>query len=453
MRHLQIITNSEVEDFRRCHAYWGFRYPEGLRPLEEVPSKGFGSLYHQGAASGWRAAWCEQELSIESRRERAIAASVETVGKAVAANREEVAKAWTGEQDALDELVAELDEHREIAFWALPNYFTRQASDLRMVPVAIEAPFDVPIPDVRGLPHVLRQQGVLDLVLWDRDAGLVFVQDHKTSGYGVDTMAKRLPLDTQMSGYIRAVDWVTRRIANTGLISVWSSFTTPAADELVRNHAADVASAGMGPIMINFARRARPARPKVNKFSLPAKMRALPSNAHLTALYDAQEADGIARGEVSVALLDTTAEVYSEALLTQVTERHQPITDKQREFLESLRGKPDTFFQQLEFYRGPEELERWRQEMWVEAARIRAATKDPKLRTRNPHACAGPTSPKCVYAEVCMSPDSPEARARFRVATDRHEEVRDAHGASGHRQADDERPRDHSRISPAAFDF
>lgn len=422
-KHLQIITNSEVEDFRRCRAFWGYRYPEQLRPQEEPAPLSYGDLYHKGAAAGWRAAWTKDVVA-EARpllagkgAWAAVELEFETRCEALQVLRSE----------RLEEQLGEQEEHRDTARWALAHYFEVRQHDLAKVPLAIEAAFNVPIPNVKGKPGVLRQEGVLDLVLWDPETGLLQLQDHKTTGDSLTTILPKLPLNTQMSGYIMAV----RRLVREWQQDSFLLTTTPAARLAAHNDWSRIASARVGAIAFNVSRRAVPNEPKVNLLKLTAKAAAL--DTPIARLFRLQENDKVPRGEVSVAACDTTARIYRAALEEQEIGRCQPITDKQREVLANLERQGDRWFAHLEFYRGEEELERWRQEMWTEAHEMRRAEREPRLRTRNPHACTGPASPKCVYAAVCLNPSDPIARADFRTATARHEEVAEANENVGHR--------------------
>jgi hypothetical protein len=413
-RRLHVVTNSEVECFRTCRARWGFAYAEKLRPLSKPVPLSFGTIYHHGAAEGWRAAWEVAELAPADRALRASARAF----KAVAEKAEESLAQLSGD----DERQGEVEEHRDIAQWAVLHYFKTFQTDLRLVPLAIEAAFDVPIPDVRGRARHLRHDGVWDLVLWDEESGTVLLQDHKTTGLSPDVIGKRLPLDTQMSGYIRALHQLLPRYSPG--VAPWHGSVPAAAAAHATARALEVRKAVIGPVVFNVVRRARPNEPSVNLLKMGKKQAVL--DTPLAHLFRAQEADEIPRGEVSSAACDTTAEIYERALTAQQLERFQPPTEKQLARLEQLRRKGNNYVTQQEFYRGPQELERWRQEQWVEARLMAQAEVDPSLRTRNPGACTSPGSPSCVYAGVCQAPDSPEARAEFRVADERHEEVSEA---------------------------
>lgn len=432
-RTLHVITNSEVEDWDKCHALWGYRYGELLRPLEEPASLTYGDLYHAGCEAGWHAAWQDPELPMATRRHQACAAAMQAVSwraSAFLAERGLVTEAQAATEDEA-EAWREVTESSEVAQWATFHYFQQEGTDLTLVPLAIEAPFRVPIPTRAGHGGFLQQEGKMDLVLWDRQQGQIILEDHKTTGYAVQVFEGKLQLLTQPTGYLRALGTLLDRVYTEGWWpepgkGFWSH-TTPAAMQLMQAHRGEILSSAWGQIAFNVSRRAKPKKPDVNL--LRAAKHVLAANPHWAALAAAQEQDAVARGEVSAAEIDTLPEVYEAALVEQETSRMLPRTDKQRARLEALRSKVSSFFQRFEFYRGPDELERWRQEQWIKSKAIRAAERDPRERTRNPYACTGPGAPKCLYAQVCQFPDDPVARAAFRVATERHEEINDA----GHR--------------------
>lgn len=433
-RHLHIITNSEIEDFRKCRALWGYRNAELLRPLHQPMELNYGSLYHLGCDAGWKGAWGQLEASLETRFAWAVSEAMRAIHEASIAHRAWLEQEATFEQEERrEEARVELLEQTEIAQWAVMHYFERRKEDLEMVPLAIEAQFDVAIPTRSGQGHILHQNGKMDLVLWDRQAQQILLHEHKTTGYGVQTYEGRLGLLTQPTGYLRALRILLERAYRDGwevqLPQAFWGHTTRAVMALMERERGTILGASTGVIAFNVSRRAKPNTPKVNQLRLSAKAAAL--STPLAGLYAAQERDGVNRGEVSVADIDTLPEVYQRALSEQLAARGLPITDKQIERLRALESKADGYFHQFEFYRGEAELERWRSEMWVEAKAIRAATRDPLLRTRNPHACTGPGSPKCVYGAVCLAPDDPAARAAFRVATTRHEELSNGDGGHG----------------------
>lgn len=436
-RHLHVITNSEIEDFRKCRALWGYRNAELLRPIHEPVSLNYGKLYHLGCDAGWMAAWEELGWSTGERLSRAISGALVAMHDAVAEHKLWLEVEAPFEQaDAREAALAELQEQAEVAQWAVAHYFQRREQDLDLVPLAIEAPFDVPIPNRAGQASHLWQDGKMDLVLWDRQAAQILLHEHKTTQYGVQTFEGRLPLLTQPTGYLRALQVLLERVYREGWAptdthpqATFWEHTTPAVQMLMARERGTILGATTGTIAFNVSRRAKPNKPKVNKLRMPASAAKL--DTPLARLLREQEADGVNRGEVSVAEIDTLPEVYERALDEQAQVRHQPVTDEQRAKLAALQGKARSFFEQFEFYRGPEELERWRKEMWVEARQIREAEREPSMRTRNPYACTGPGSPPCTFSAVCLAPGDPVARAAFRVAAVKHEEL--SHGDGGFR--------------------
>src|SRR5690606_18746587 len=100
----------------------------------------------------------------------------------------------------------------ETVRWAVPFYLDVFAHDFqRMVPLAIERPFEVPIADARGhaLAH-LRLAGVWDLVWIDVDQGDVVIDDHKSTSSATSDLDLRAELDPQMEAYLYALRHVLR---------------------------------------------------------------------------------------------------------------------------------------------------------------------------------------------------------------------------------------------------
>jgi hypothetical protein len=421
-RQLHVITNSETETWRKCHALWGFVYGERLRAPSRPGPLSWGRIYHSGAAAGWRAAWDVVERSLDDRVMRATAAAQRDIAEQAEYHIQALRTETMGQDESLEELIGRTEEHRDTARWVVAHYFDRARLDLEKVPLAIEAPFRFSVPTSAGHDSHLLNEGVVDLILWDEHTGVVELQDHKGTDYTVAVYEARVPLDTQMTGYVvalaRALEEAKRE--HSFAAPFWQH--TPAAARAYAVQNADrLLQSTVGVVTYNVVRRAKPHEPKVN---LLAKKWA---TTELTrALYKAQEEDGVGRGEVSVAQIDTLPEVYEAALMAQVVDRGQAINDKQRSLLENLQRKSSSYFGQVQFFRSPEEVQRWRRELFVDARRIRSALRNPEERTRNPWACTSPNSPRCAFSAVCLAPDSPEIRQGYRVASDTHEEVREA---------------------------
>lgn len=404
-RHLQVLTNSELNAWRECPARWGFMYVENLRTLEPSVPLTFGTLHHLGAEHGWIGAWSDISLSPELRRDRAITAAQQAI--AAAAQPAIDAQLYDPEFD-FEELV-------RTALWTSEHYF-RSTTDLGFIPLAIESPFRVHVPDVSGRRSHLLLEGVIDLVLYDPESNRVIVQDHKSIGASVHSIESRLELDTQTTGYTMALRAMLKNPEQFG--AFWNA--PKAARAVAMSYGDKLRTATIGNVAFNVVRRAKPNTPKLNLLTKKAATSEL-----LIEALRAQESDGVPRGEVSVAAIDTMPGIYEEALIDQAM-RGLPVHEKQRDRLAVLRDRGDTYFLQAEFFRGQESIARWRDELWVEMRRMRSAKQIPGERTRNPNACTAPGTRSCAYKPICINPDDPVARANYRVATDPHEEVRQA---------------------------
>ncbi|CAB4155138.1 PD-(D/E)XK nuclease superfamily [uncultured Caudovirales phage] len=420
VRRLQVITNSELETWRTCQTKHGFAYEELLRPPVSALPLSAGNVLHEGIRAGWEAAWSEADLSRDVRLALATSAAVAGVraeGRLQIAMIAQAGLDGAADSSAVHEATTKLEEAIEVNSWAAVNYFHRIAPELDYVPLAIEAPFRYRIPNVDGKPGIVSHAGKMDLVLYDRTANRIIVQDHKGTGMTVTLLERKLPLDTQLSGYVANV----KRLVRQKLLGL--KHTTPAATALVRSGQLRE-DATIGTIAFNVIRRAIPKEPRINLLKKGQAVHEFQKD-----LLRAQDADECGpMGEVSVAECDTTADVYASALERQALERGLAVTDKQREVLAKLKGKGDSFFAQLEFYRDQSEIDRWRRELLADARRIRETRREPKLRSRNPGACSAPWSPGCAYAALCLSPDDPTVKRSFTIVDRPHQELEESYG-------------------------
>ena len=414
-RKLQVITNSEHETWRTCQRRHGFAYFELLRPKVDSLPKRAGNVLHDGLSAGWRAAWELADCSLDSRLDRAISGAVAGVGAATTVAVAELEEIGDTDPNArVDEAIEALLEASKANAWAVENYFRSIKPDLAYVPVVIEGEFAVRVPNAAGRASRILRRGKIDLTLWDPELNRLIVHDHKGTANAVTAMERKLPLDTQLTGYVVAI----RRMVATGQLVTDDKLTTVAAQKVVQKNWEQIKHANTGAIAYNVIRRKRPEHPKIN---LLKKGQILTDNHRR--LFEEQSEFGSGRGEVSVAECDTTAEEYRTALEEQVVDRELPITDKQRLVLERLERKGETFFAQLEYFRDDLEIEEWRRELFADARRIREVARDPSQRTRNPTACAMPWSPPCAYASLCLNPSDPVARAGYMVADRPHVEL------------------------------
>lgn len=430
---LQVVTNSELETWRTCGAKHGYMYEELLRPKVDALPLAAGDVLHEAAAAGWMAAWAEPDVSTATRLELAVAGAIsgleQRLHERLTALRE-MAPHSSDEDERIAAAIERLEGEREALMWAVPHYFRSAAPDLAYVPLFVEAEFALPVPIKTGRPSMVIHKGKRDLVLWDRELNRLIVQDHKGTAANVRSMEAKLPLDTQLSGYVFALRSLLNKGINHFLGAMVEQAATPAgALEIASKHRDELAQATVGAVALNVMRRDRPSEPKINLLTSKAAV-----TENQKALFRDQQETGRHHGEVSVAECDTTPETYAEALIAQVSERELLITEKQRAFLAKLKDKGDTFFAQLEYYRGADELGRWRSEVLIDAAAIREARR--RGRSRNPGACSMPWSPRCAYASICLNPDDPTVRSDYVVVDGPHQELKKEEQTNGQEYQD-----------------
>jgi len=380
---LTVITHSEVQSYRDCAQKWHFAYAERLRPIATSPALSFGTAIHAGLAAGY--------MVIAAARMRGVDASLSETIEASERATLGVREAWeTSSRDASSEAAEEAQKSVDTALWMIRHYWSRMESDLRnLIPLGVEVGFSVPmLNDVGKRIQHLVLAGVIDLVAYDVAAGDLVIFDHKTTSGEVSQIDRRVEMDPQLAGYLWALREYLRQ-GKSGLLTIPASLRG-LGEQIARG---DVPT---GRVAYNVLRKRIPRVP-----------------------------DTTQKGLVSTAAIDTLPGVYLEALQAQ-EQRGLPITDAQRELLAKLEGKGDAFLSRREYFRTPEEIERWRREAYLDGSRIRLARLDPALVTRNPGHCSSPWSMPCSYRSVCLDPHSPELRTAFRVAGEAHEEVAQA---------------------------
>jgi hypothetical protein len=377
-----VVSNSELGDFRTCKRRWGYRYIDMLRPRVEARVLRWGTTFHTGLERGYLAAVAGgmKDPVADAKRGAAEAVEEACIQERVMLLRASTEGALRAEE--CDERLVDVDELERCASWAVENFFTRTATDFdRLVLLAVEWPFRVPVMNKGNRPSATWLTGKVDVVWWDPQSRQVLVDDHKTTdgdaaGTGIE---RRIMLDPQMSGYIQAVRYAA---THQGLQPLDGS----------KIHPDDLARGARGWCRYNMVRRTAPKSPQLKL-----------------------------NGEVSVAACDTTAGVYELALMQQA-ERGIAVNDKQREMLERLSRQQDKYFSRHEFARSSEDESVWRDEVFADARMMRMARRDARLRTRNASACTMANSMPCAYTKLCLQ-DAPETRSMFRVAETMHEEV------------------------------
>lgn len=378
---LTVVTDSELQTWRSCPQLHHFKYRERLRPNVDAKALALGSIFHagmrDGIAAGWSTGWRSR-----SNVQR-LADEIEAAQKSI----DDLVMKWTSKRVAhehdldFDALEKETEQAAAMVKWMLKHYFESTTEDLlNLVLVETEKNFNVDLHDRRGrvLPY-LRYAGVRDATFFDPAYNQLVLAEHKTSGGRPQDIEKRVEMDTQTAGYIYAL---TQQRANMKTVDGVS-----------------MEKAHVGRVIYNVLRKSYPKPPKVNK-----------------------------DGTVSVAACVTTPELYLAAIKDQVEQRKLPMTEKQKDFFESLKTVGDPFFARVDYHRTKDEIERWRQDTVIDAGRVRLATYSPEHRTRNTGHCNMPWSLPCPYRSVCLD-DQPELRSTFRVVDNPHVEVREAEGS------------------------
>lgn len=384
---LTVVTNSELATFRDCPQKHHFVYRERLRPRLRAKPLALGSILHDGLAAGFVAGYSPEAMLLPTsqRLTRQIVAARAVVKK----GRER----WFAERELVNDnadgeaLDAESIETATMLDFMVQQYFEATQSDLNEFRlVAVERPFRVPVRDRLGRARALWSEGVIDWIAYSPEYHQLILGEHKTLTGDPAQLEKRVEMDPQTSGYLYAL----REMLEAGELKFFGTSEVVPRD------------AGLGRTIYNGLRKAYPKEPAINK------------DLH-----------------VSAALIDTTAEVYADALARQVHERGLPIKEKQQERLDELRRRKGAYFGRTEYFRTNAEVERWRWETYTDANRIRESDRDETRRTRNAGHCTHAWSMSCVYKQVCLDPHAPELRAEFRVVEDRHTEVVEALGAEG----------------------
>jgi len=174
-RRLELLTNSELQTFRRCWLEHHIAFEQAVRPLGgDSEALYFGSLFHVGLGAWWLAYQYPAEqltAAIEAMRPHA--------------------------EDAFDMIRAETLMRGYDARWA-------GAEDIEVL--AVEQQFITPLinPLTGASSRTYQLAGKLDALVLNRGDGLVYIVEHKTSGEDIGPGSKywdKLKLDSQISTY------------------------------------------------------------------------------------------------------------------------------------------------------------------------------------------------------------------------------------------------------------
>lgn len=375
------LTYSERQMWRDCHRKHGYAYVEALRPEREAEPLRMGKVLHQALRVGVVELFASHsvhlgEAAARAELERALWAAVRDAGAASDEYAAEVTEEFARNRAWLEHSVA--------------GYFGGADELLdRYRLLAAERAFSVPVADNSGRPHSLWYAGTMDLVLFDMLEQRVVVEDHKSTSGHPQQLERKLQLDEQTTGYLYAVRHMAQ--ADCFVDSPLHAFLKTAP---LRTFSG---------VAYNVFRKAAPRAPKntkVTKADCPERY------AELRQL---EEATGQPQGKVSTAAIDTTVQMYADALWSQKERLGLAPTEKQRVRLEALELVAP-YYVRLEYHRTERDLEAWRSEAWAEGRRIRQAYRDERARSRNPGHCTGAASYPCPYYALCVAGEPQRTR-------------------------------------------
>lgn len=388
-----IATNSETSQFRSCQKRWWFEYVELLRTKTERSYFSIGSAYHAALAHGYLqvkkfmyedpSSWIGDfpEDLLEHITKTSIAVGRNYLHAKVSEIKESLISSQN--QAYLHDLETDFAHDLNILEWMVEFYWVETLKELdSWIPILIEYPFKVPIRDRRGRRRHLYHEGVLDLVVFDKNFERLVLVEHKTTSLLPYQFEDRFEFDPQCGGYLYAI----KELLNEGyLIDPRTTMSFPP-------------NTPIGSVVYDVIRRKVPSKPKTNK-----------------------------DGSVSVQKIDTLPEFYEAALKEQETFKGIGRSPKQEEILSTLQGRGHlSFFTRFEHMRPKSSIDDWVREQYISARHMRASIRNPDLIVRNEKACTMITSPACPFRSLCIN-DNPSTREmNFRIANSAHEEVDEA---------------------------
>lgn len=362
--HLQTLTASELSSFRSCRQRWWLNYDQRLDPVrDESYVRNLGNLYHGCVALGIKALYRNWQSAPVTDDDADHGYNV-AMDHALALLKKQ-------EPSSLSDIeaVSDWETMGDKLLSMLRSYWGFMADRWQhLVPLYVEGQFRVPILNNGGKVGHLWLEGMWDVVWWDCRQQALFIEDHKTTSKGFSEIERKLPLDVQMSSYVYGLKMTLRARVREQQTELWPGYEALGINDAAINAA--------GAVRYNVVRTKAPTRPTTNK-----------------------------DGTISVAAIDTTPDVYRAALEGQEGTPKPAQAEKQQALLAKLQATPPEYFRQIEHHWSDREIERWRKEVWIDAADMRAVSRQPKRATRSQWFCTeGPYG--CSYEDGCLEPDS-----------------------------------------------
>lgn len=369
---LRIVTNSE-RTTSACERKWAYRYVEGIVPKGWGPAPlRQGTLVHHLLGAWYR----------------------EGMPDDVAGWREAIIDPWLqGEHSSLEQQALDEDGVFDAERWAesveiadeawgmfrhyVLEYGAHDRAAWEVLGVGLQAARFLGDPRTRSRflvdegGRIWVQGGETDLLVRERDTGLTWIVEHKTTQETkLDSYCRKLLLDPQIRGYAWAIH---------DPIASLSDVKTPI----------DVAG-----VLYNVLRKAVPREPE------PLKPRK-----------EGDPSPGLSRDKRIV----TTAAVYRAAI-----QRHGFNPDNYLDILQELERK--RFFARERVFLSPRELRDWHDDAaWWAIGRMREERAP--YHPRQVSVCQGVAPQPCAYASICLE-DGAQSRASYVARSVRHEELR-----------------------------
>lgn len=199
------ITNSTANIFTTCQKKFDYQIEQGLRLKVSAPPLRFGTLFHQCQEAYWEGIKIEADVfdvkmmiaeAIESWKEKTIRDFKSL------ANQQEAEQAING--DKVNDIGPMVELVTDIMNRFVAKYY--DSDMVRWEVLGIEVPFKLPLHTAKGTRSAWDFAGKIDLVLRDKNTGLIYIMEHKSMREANPEKYKReLPLKPQPKGYAWAV--------------------------------------------------------------------------------------------------------------------------------------------------------------------------------------------------------------------------------------------------------
>jgi uncharacterized Zn finger protein (UPF0148 family) len=378
------------------------RYEKRLDPAggEEHSSALYvGRMVHEGLAAVFKAMQQFQVLGLDPSIGALHAAAQKEIQGLVDASREE--DIFDGDEDYWESIEGDTKTAMDCLDLFIANIAlsTHERYDV----IAVEFPFRVPLRTPKGRRWGDELEGVMDLVLRDRQLGTLVVGEHKTTSGGADDYELMLNTDTQLPLYTAALREMVGR-------------------ELVP-----------GAVLLNVVRKKAPSQPKFNQDGTVSVAACDTTRAAYQAALDMEPAEPEWLAKARAALkteqerpLNERSEkkiATAEAALSKQLDRVYKLRQKQDDRLNSL--PPIEKFVCQHFEQVSEaSVTRSLQDAHTAARAIRLFRRGEMQPWRNGQACDA-YGRKCAYYDACIE-DIVEPGDLLVQREHRHREVAEA---------------------------